>query len=228
MGALRVRCVAAILALLSLSAEIATARQPASAKSSASPREGVFAYVDDGGVTHLSNVPGDERDAPGYHLLVEASPGSSGLASLPAGAAPSYPSHPEWRTWVEQAGHQYDLEPALLYAVMWSESGFNPRAVSQKGARGLMQLMPATADQYGVRDAFDPKDSIFASAHHLRGLIDGYRGDLSLALAAYNAGSAAVSKYHGLIPPYPETQAYVPHVLDLYRRFQGAASAANR
>ncbi len=101
--------------------------------------------------------------------------------------------------------------PVLIKAVAAVESAFNPRAVSVKGAQGLMQLMPATAAQYGVDDPFDPLQNLRGGTHHLRDLLAEFDGDLSLALAAYNAGSAAVRRYGG-IPNYPETQAYVKKV----------------
>ena len=88
------------------------------------------------------------------------------------------------------------------------ESGFNPHAVSPKMAAGLMQLMPATAERFGVRDSFDPRENIRAGATYLRSLIDKYKGDLTLALAAYNAGEAKVEAYGG-VPPYQETKTYV-------------------
>ena len=103
------------------------------------------------------------------------------------------------------------LDPSLIKAVALVESGFNPRAVSPKGARGLMQLMPATARQYGVKDPHDPYQNLRAGASHLRSLLGEFKGDLTLALAAYNAGSGAVRRYGG-VPRYRETQEYVRKV----------------
>jgi len=94
------------------------------------------------------------------------------------------------------------------------ESGFNARAVSRKGARGLMQLMPETAAILGVRDSFDPVENINGGVRHLRGLLDRFGNDLPLVLAAYNAGEGAVNTYRG-IPPYPETQSYVGRILSI-------------
>lgn len=111
---------------------------------------------------------------------------------------------------------RYGLEPALVKAVIRAESAFHPRAVSWKGARGLMQLMPATARDLGCRNAFDPADNIEAGSKQLRLLIDQYGWNLPRVLAAYNAGEASVDRYHG-IPPYAETRAYVAQVLR-YRR----------
>ncbi|MCO5396857.1 lytic transglycosylase domain-containing protein [Ralstonia soli] len=120
---------------------------------------------------------------------------------------------------VEQAAEDNRLDPALLLAVIHAESGFNPQALSPKGAIGLMQLMPTTASRYGNGDLRDPRRNVQAGAAHLRYLLGRY-GDISLALAAYNAGEGAVERHGMRIPPYAETQDYVPRVLSLYRRYQ--------
>jgi hypothetical protein len=101
---------------------------------------------------------------------------------------------------------------SLVAAVISVESEFNPRAVSSRGALGLMQLMPTTAALLGVRDAFDPRENVDAGARHLRDLLDRFANDVSLALAAYNAGAQAVIR-HGGVPPYPETRAFIARVL---------------
>lgn len=116
---------------------------------------------------------------------------------------------------IAAAAQQHALDPKLLKSVMLFESGFNPKAVSRKGARGLMQLMPKTAAQHGVRDVHDPGQNVQAGARHLSYLLDLYRGDLEKTLAAYNAGEAAVERYGG-VPPYDETRDYVRNILDAY------------
>ena len=103
------------------------------------------------------------------------------------------------------------------------ESGFNANAVSNKGAAGLMQLMPTTASQYGVANRFDGQSSVRAGAHYLHDLLAIFGNNLSLAVAAYNSGENAVHYYHDRIPPYAETQNYVPRVLALYHQLGGAA-----
>jgi soluble lytic murein transglycosylase-like protein len=113
---------------------------------------------------------------------------------------------------IEQASSDHGLSARLVKAVIQVESGFKPRARSPKGAMGLMQLMPATARQYKARNPYDPKSNIQAGARHLRTLLDEF--ELPLALAAYNAGEAAVRRFNG-IPPYAETQAYVTRILSL-------------
>jgi soluble lytic murein transglycosylase-like protein len=113
----------------------------------------------------------------------------------------------------------YNLDPRLLHAIAKVESNYNPRAVSPKGALGVMQLIPSTARLVGVSDPFDPRENIHGGARYLRYLLDKF-GDLTLALAAYNAGPKAVEAYGG-IPPYEETQRYVRSVLSLYQRLKG-------
>ncbi|CBE67528.1 Lytic transglycosylase, catalytic precursor [Candidatus Methylomirabilis oxygeniifera] len=120
---------------------------------------------------------------------------------------------------INALGAEYGLDPALIRAVIQVESNFNRKAVSPKGAQGLMQLMPATIWRFSVGDAYDPHENIGAGARYLRQLLDLFRGDLTLALAAYNAGENAVLRYKG-IPPYAETRDYVAKVLSLYRRGQ--------
>ncbi|MGH8183770.1 MAG: lytic transglycosylase domain-containing protein [Rhodanobacteraceae bacterium] len=115
------------------------------------------------------------------------------------------------------------VNPALLRAVIHAESGFNPRALSYKGAQGLMQLMPGTAFELGVGDAFDPAQNISGGARYLAMLLRAYHGDVKLAAAAYNAGAGAVTKYGG-VPPYAETQVYVKRVALLYQRYRKALS----
>jgi soluble lytic murein transglycosylase-like protein len=115
---------------------------------------------------------------------------------------------------IRAAAARHGLAPELVEAVVRAESNFNARAVSRKGARGLMQLMPTTAAQLGVRDVFDVRQNIEGGVRHLRHLVDRYKGNLTLALAAYNAGVDAVAR-HGGVPPYTETQAYVARILRL-------------
>jgi soluble lytic murein transglycosylase-like protein len=107
---------------------------------------------------------------------------------------------------------RHDLPRALVEAVIAVESGFRQNAVSPRGARGLMQLMPATAKRWGVQDVHDPQENIAAGARHLRMLLDRYRR-VDLALAAYNAGEGALARFGERVPPYAETRAYVPRVL---------------
>ncbi|MGA2115176.1 MAG: lytic transglycosylase domain-containing protein [Bryobacteraceae bacterium] len=126
----------------------------------------------------------------------------------PADAAAAPGSAGNWNEKVAQIAAQHDLPAELLHSVIKVESNYNPRAVSPKGALGMMQLIPATAERFGVSDVFDPVDNIQGGARYLRYLLDLYHGDYPLALAAYNAGEQAVAKY-GSVPPYAETQTYL-------------------
>jgi len=119
------------------------------------------------------------------------------------------------------------LDPDLIDSVIKAESNFNPHAVSRKGARGLMQLMPSTAQQLGVKDSFDPGANVDAGSRYLRDLLLQYNRDLAKALAAYNAGAGRVDRYHG-VPPYHETYAYVSRIIADFNRKKLAERAALR
>lgn len=120
---------------------------------------------------------------------------------------------------IEAAAYRHGLEPALLHAVIQAESSYNPGAVSNKGAMGLMQLMPGTAARYGVRNPYDPQENIFGGARYLRDLMGMFRSDVRLAVAAYNAGEHNVMKYGYQVPPFQETRDYVTKVLGYYSRY---------
>jgi soluble lytic murein transglycosylase-like protein len=128
-------------------------------------------------------------------------------------------------TLLQSAGSRHNIDAELLASVVHAESGFNPHAVSRAGAHGLMQLMPTTAAQLGVTDAFQPDENIAGGSAYLDALLTRYHDDLKLALAAYNAGPAAVDRYHG-IPPFRETRAYVARVMTEFKRRKLALQAA--
>jgi soluble lytic murein transglycosylase-like protein len=129
---------------------------------------------------------------------------------------PRLPLLPQLNEFIMPAAERYGLEPRLVAAVIMVESSGDPKAVSRKGARGLMQLMPHTAKQLGVGDVYDPAQNVEGGVRYLKDLLDQHEQNLSLALAAYNAGPSAVAR-HGGIPPYPETEKYVKRVLELYQ-----------
>lgn len=118
---------------------------------------------------------------------------------------------------IKLAARQHSVDAKLLHAVIRAESAYNPKAVSHKGAVGLMQLMPQTADRYGVKDRKDPKQNINGGAKYLSDLISMFSSDIRLAVAAYNAGEHNVIKYGNKIPPFKETQHYVKKVMKFYR-----------
>jgi soluble lytic murein transglycosylase-like protein len=157
-------------------------------------------YYEKDGEIVFTNVPSrvDARPVPGFEKV------TASFASVTLPATP-------WDEPIERIAVETGLSPSLIKAVAMVESGLDPKAVSPKGAQGLMQLMPATAAAYGVRDVFDPEENLRAGAIHLRGLLDEFNGDLTLALAAYNAGTGAVRRYNG-VPAYRETRDYVHKV----------------
>jgi soluble lytic murein transglycosylase-like protein len=170
----------------------------------------LYSFVDAAGVTHFSNVPVDKR----YRLLLatpvaeRAEPGPGKWLAKSALFDPM----------IERAARSAAVRPELVRAVIVVESAFNPRAVSKRGAQGLMQLRPATARRYGVSDAFDPEQNITAGAHYLRDLMARFGNNLELTLAAYNAGEDAVERYGRSIPPFSETRHYVPAVMSVYHK----------
>jgi soluble lytic murein transglycosylase-like protein len=145
-----------------------------------------------------------------------AAAGGSPRVSRRADAVRHVPA--EFADTVRRAAAYYSLPEALIWAVMHVESAFNPQAVSDKGAQGLLQLMPGTAEEMGVSDPFDPEQNIFGGARYLRLLANKFDGDLVLALSAYNAGGGAVDNVGGI--PYSETAEYVRQVLNYYYAYQ--------
>jgi soluble lytic murein transglycosylase-like protein len=137
-------------------------------------------------------------------------------ASVPSRSAPVL-SAPALHQVVDSASAAYHLDPDLVNSVIHAESGFNSHAVSPKGARGPMQLMPGTASQLGVNDAFDPQSNVTGGSRYLRELLERYNFDLVKALAAYNAGPERVEQYRG-VPPFRETQAYVARIVHEYNQ----------
>jgi soluble lytic murein transglycosylase-like protein len=125
---------------------------------------------------------------------------------------------------IERMAEQHDLPPHLLHAIIMVESAYDPQALSSAGAQGLMQLMPATANRFGVNDPYNPTQNIRAGATYMKLLLTLFKGDLSLALAAYNAGENAVKRYNNSIPPFKETQRYVKKVLGVYKKYRALAN----
>lgn len=178
----------------------------------------VYTYTADDGTVNLSNVPSDDR----YKVLISDQKENAVTTSLvDSRKAPLNPANKaRYDRIVDEIAHAYELDGALLHAVITAESNYNPKAVSRKGAIGLMQLMPETAKRYGVADSFDVVQNLQGGAKYLRDLLKLFNSDVSLALAAYNAGENAVVKYGNRIPPIRETKDYVPKVLGFYRKYQ--------
>ncbi|MCB1763400.1 MAG: lytic transglycosylase domain-containing protein [Gammaproteobacteria bacterium] len=176
----------------------------------------IYKYRDKNGHIHFTDKP--QKRAAGFELLWRS------------GNDPRYASYysrinlndfernkQRYSDMITKTAERMNLQPNLLHAVVRAESAYDPKALSRKGARGLMQLMPATAERYGVSDSWDPEQNLTGGARYLRDLLDMFDQDMKLAVAAYNAGENAVRKYGNKIPPYPETLQYVQKVVSLYQ-----------
>ena len=167
----------------------------------------IYKYVDKEGVLHLTNTPTDHNAK--YVMIMR----EKRILFQPNLDVSKYDYL------ISKAADKFNLDSALIKAVIKAESNFNHRAVSPVGAQGLMQLMPKTASDLKVDDSFHPEKNIDGGARYLRYLLNTYRGNLDLALAAYNAGEKAVAKYNYNIPPYRETQNYVRRVMSFYKSY---------
>ena len=177
----------------------------------------IYMFVDADGRVYMADRQIDAR----YQLAVSDAAGSGALVAPVPGIALDKSKH---NPLIAQSAQAAGLPHALVAAVISVESGFNEKAVSPKGAKGLMQLMPGTAKRYGVADVFDPAQNIKGGTAYLKDLMALFNNDVSLALAAYNAGEEAVAKYGRKIPPYPETRKYVQLVLARYQSEKARAS----
>lgn len=186
--------------LPAMAAPLLTCAAPAQVTCAASAQ--AVRLVDGDGVSHVTNVPADPR----YRGLTAGSRTTAGWFRV---ATRQPDRHIEM---IREISREHGLDPVLVRAVIGAESGFDPAAVSPKGAGGLMQLMPGTAAALGVADRFNPRENISGGVRHLRYLVDRYQGSVAMALAAYNAGEGVVDAHRG-VPPYAETQQYVRRVL---------------
>lgn len=169
-----------------------------------------YSYVDQKGVHHYTNIPPTDKKYKLKWRTKKASVKPNGIYNYPK----SYEEE------ILRAAKQHDVDPDLVKAVIKVESNFNSSAISRKGAMGIMQLMPDTAEGYSVDNPFNPKENIDGGTKYLKKLIEMFGGDLKLALAAYNAGENAVIKYGFRIPPYDETIDYVEKVLMHYNNLK--------
>lgn len=168
----------------------------------------IYMYRDNDGVMHFSNVP----TTPRYRLFVREGRHSRGQP------APTT----RFDHLIRDASRRHGISFPLLKAIIQAESSFNPRAVSKKGAMGLMQLMPESAKRLNVNDPFNPEENIMAGSRYFRQLMDRYGGKLVLSLSAYNAGPGVVDRYMS-IPPIAETENYVEKVLGFYKKYKSLA-----
>jgi soluble lytic murein transglycosylase-like protein len=189
----------------------------------AAERNNYYAYTDENGVLHVTNVPQKRAGAWKLWKSLEGSGGEEVASTPPSQRANADATsvqlgaerYHEFDAYIRGAADRYQLPESLIRAVIHTESNYRARSVSRAGAAGLMQLMPKTARALGVKDVFDPRQSIYGGSRYLRLLANRYGGDMVLVLAAYNAGAGNVEK-HGGVPPFAETRAYVRSVL---RRF---------
>ncbi|HEB70037.1 MAG TPA: DUF4124 domain-containing protein [Desulfobulbus sp.] len=188
----------------------------------------LYTYVDDQGIRHYTNVPGDRRAK-----LVQTktrwqqSRPKIGKLKIRKSLQPRKQHQRTAAAGIEEhirrASFEHRVDPLLIKAIIKTESNFNQFAVSPHGAQGLMQLMPDTAKDLQVTDPFDAYQNISAGTRYIRSMLDNYRGDLQLSLAAYNAGPGRVSRF-GKVPRIPETMAYVRKVMQYYRAYQRGGS----
>ena len=165
----------------------------------------IYLYIDSEGVLHFTNTPTSSN----YKVYMRETP------MRPKAWRPIQ----NYDDVINEAARENGLSSSLLKALIHVESYFNPRAVSKKGALGLMQIMPQNLELLDISDPFDPWENIMGGARYLKAMIERFNGQLPLALAAYNAGPGAVEQYR-TIPPFPETQRYIQKVLHYYRLFQ--------
>jgi soluble lytic murein transglycosylase-like protein len=177
-------------------------------------RADIYRYEDDEGIVHFTDAPTDKR----FKVFMRDLKKDRQLRTRLQFASSVNPA--EYDQIISNCAAKYGVNPCLIKAVIHAESGYNPNAVSSKGASGLMQLMPGTARSLKVSNSFDPKDNVEGGVKYLRFLLDTFRGDVSLAVAAYNAGLNKVARYGG-IPPYNETRTYVNRVLSYMQSYQG-------
>jgi len=166
----------------------------------------VYRYVDKDGVWHFTNIKSDKR----YRIFIK-SPQKNSVKFIA-----------EYNDIIRQASKRFEIDPHFIRAIIKAESGFDHKATSSKGAQGLMQLMPGTANDMAVEDPFDPEENIFGGARYFSLLLKRFKNDKILALAAYNAGPEAVESYKG-VPPFPETKAFVKRVMDYYETYNSKA-----
>ena len=169
----------------------------------------IYMYIDADGVMHFTNAPTEsDRD---YRVYIRE---RSRYRSSNSYAPDKYDEL------ISVASKQYGVDHRLVKAIIKAESDFNPKAVSKKGAMGLMQIMPQNFQSLDIEDPFDPRENIMGGTRYFKYLYDRFDGQLALSLAAYNAGPTAVDNYNKTIPPYRETEQYVQRVLTYYRNYK--------
>lgn len=180
-----------------------------------SAKADIYTYTDANGIVHFSNARENKNDK----IVVAMQRDEYRSGPVRSQVRISQDGKNRYAPLVEEAARIYQVDAALLHAVISAESGYNPAAISNKGAVGLMQLMPETARRYGVENSLDPEQNIRGGTKYLSYLLQMFNNNLELAVAAYNAGENAVIRHGYSIPPYRETLAYVPKVLKLQKKY---------
>ncbi len=173
--------------------------------------QALYSYLDENGIQHFTNIPPVNQV---FNLKVTGSEPFTEKQDLPKSKSDKSKSD-QFKPIIEKYARDYQLDPSLIHSIIATESDFNPKAVSPKGAKGLMQLMPATAARLGVNNSFDPEQNIRGGVKHFRWLMDNFKNDLNLSLAAYNAGENLVQRL-GRVPAIKETLEYVKKITSQY------------
>lgn len=192
-------------------------------------RADIYSYTDSNGELHFTNIAPRGQQRQTWKKIIISEPEAGSKASAKRGSCvgcdfvPARDRSPErfsrYDQHIYEAAALYHIPPALIRAVMHTESDYDPNVVSGAGAKGLMQLMPGTAAEQGVQNVFDPRENILGGTRYLRLMANRFGGDLTLTAAAYNAGPGAVAKYNNSVPPYRETLAYVARVQERYAKY---------
>ncbi|MBK9069450.1 MAG: lytic transglycosylase domain-containing protein [Myxococcales bacterium] len=198
----------------------------------------IYSHTDADGELYFTNIAPRGAERKKWKKVLVSEPEAGSKASAKRGACVGCDRVPardmsaerftRYDVYIYEAAALYQLPPALIRAVMHTESNYDPNVVSGAGAQGLMQLMPGTATEQGVQNAFDPRENILGGARYLRLMANRFSGDLALTAAAYNAGPGAVAKYNNSVPPYRETMAYVARVQERYAMYLAQEQAGKK
>ncbi len=195
----------------------------------------IYSWTDSDGVVHFTNIAPKGGAKKKWKKVMDEAPAAGSKASARRGACercdavPARDNSPErftrYDAYIHEASELYKIPVSLIRAVISAESDYDPRVVSSKGARGLMQLMPDVETDMGVSQVFDPRDNILGGTRLLRWLANRYDGDLVLTIAGYHAGAGSLKKYGNTVPPYTNTRKYLKMVLDRYYRYKEKEAA---
>ena len=199
-------------------------------------RADIYSWVDDEGVTHFTNIKPRGSGASKWKKVIDEAPEPGSKASAEHGDCPNCDKVPardssaerfhRYDAYIYEAAELYKIPPALIRAVIQTESDYDPRVVSSADAKGLMQIMPYEIGENGIHDVFDPRENILGGTRMLRLLANRYDGDIVLTVAAYFAGVGSLAKYGNTVPPYKLTREYVRKVIDRYYKYKAQEDKA--